>query len=91
MTKLTGLITKLKKGDIVVVLSGKDKGKTGEIVNFSTKKARVIVKGINLVKDNIIPKNNPKCLLAISKNAKISRNEKCPATGKKYKHCCGAL
>ena len=22
---------------------------------------------------------------------KIARNEKCPATGKKYKHCCGAL
>ena len=35
--------------------------------------------------------NNPKCLLIISKNEKISRNEKCPATGKKYKHCCGAL
>ena len=36
-------------------------------------------------------KNNPKCLLIIKKNEKISRNEKCPATGKKYKHCCGAL
>ena len=35
--------------------------------------------------------NNPKCLLIIRKNEKISRNEKCPATGKKYKHCCGAL
>ncbi len=35
--------------------------------------------------------NNPKCLLVIKKNEKISRNEKCPSTGKKYKHCCGAL
>ena len=35
--------------------------------------------------------NNPKCLLVIKKNEKITRNEKCPATGKKYKHCCGAL
>ena len=35
--------------------------------------------------------NNPKCLLVIKKNEKISRNEKCPATGKKYKYCCGAL
>ena len=25
------------------------------------------------------------------KNEKISRNERCPETGKKYKHCCGAL
>ena len=35
--------------------------------------------------------NNPDCLLMIKKNEKISRNEKCPSTGKKYKHCCGAL
>ncbi len=35
--------------------------------------------------------NNPKCLLVIKKDEKISRNEKCPATGKKYKHCCGFL
>tara|TARA_B100000029_G_scaffold256843_1_gene253571 strand:+ start:262 stop:2841 length:2580 start_codon:yes stop_codon:yes gene_type:complete len=35
--------------------------------------------------------NNPDCLLEIKKNEKISRNEKCPATGKKYKNCCGAL
>ena len=35
--------------------------------------------------------NNPKCLLVIKKNEKISRNEKCPLTEKKYKHCCGAL
>ena len=35
--------------------------------------------------------NNPKCLLVIKKDEKISRNEKCPSTGKKYKHCCGAL
>ena len=34
---------------------------------------------------------NPKCLLVINKDEKTSRNEKCPATGKKFKHCCGAL
>ena len=33
----------------------------------------------------------PNCLLRIKKNEKFSRNEKCPATGKKYKNCCGAL
>jgi len=40
---------------------------------------------------NKILGKDPNCLLKISKNEKISRNEKCPATGKKYKHCCGAL
>ncbi len=35
--------------------------------------------------------NNPKCLLVIHKDQKISRNERCEATGKKFKNCCGAL
>ena len=35
--------------------------------------------------------SNPKCLLLLKKGVKISRNEKCPATGKKFKQCCGAL
>ena len=45
-------------------------------------------------KDKIIKKSivdNPDCLLLLKKNEKISRNEKCKATGKKYKHCCGSL
>ncbi len=35
--------------------------------------------------------NNPKCLLVLKKNQKISRNERCESTGKKFKNCCGAL
>jgi preprotein translocase subunit SecA len=35
--------------------------------------------------------NNPKCLLILRKEQKISRNDRCEATGKKFKHCCGAL
>ena len=35
--------------------------------------------------------NNPKCLLILKKDEKISRNEKCEATDKKFKNCCGAL
>ena len=35
--------------------------------------------------------NDPKCLLIQRKGEKISRNEKCEATGKKFKNCCGAL
>ncbi len=35
--------------------------------------------------------DNPKCLLILKKNQKISRNERCEATGKKFKNCCGAL
>ena len=35
--------------------------------------------------------NNPNCLLLKKKGEKISRNERCEATGKKFKYCCGAL
>lgn len=42
--------TPLKSGDKVVVIAGKDKGKTGEITKVITKSDRVIVSGVNLVK-----------------------------------------
>jgi len=35
--------------------------------------------------------DNPKCLILLKKNEKISRNDRCEATGKKFKNCCGAL
>ena len=40
---------------------------------------------------NININNNPKCLLVLNREGKISRNARCEATGKKFKHCCGAL
>ena len=35
--------------------------------------------------------SDPKCLLIQKKDQKLSRNEKCEATGKKFKNCCGSL
>ena len=40
----------VKKGDEVVVLAGKEKGKRGKIIAVSPKKARVIVEGLQLIK-----------------------------------------
>lgn len=45
----------VKKGDTVVVISGKEKGKQGEIIAVDTKKERVTVKGLNLVKRHTKP------------------------------------
>ena len=39
---------KIKKGDRVVVLSGKDKGKTGEVTRAMPKDGKVIVSGVNI-------------------------------------------
>lgn len=41
---------KLRKGDTVKVLSGNDKGKTGEILEVIPKTEKIIVKGINIRK-----------------------------------------
>ena len=41
---------KVKKGDKVVVITGRDKGKTGEIMKVLREQNRVIVQGVNMVK-----------------------------------------
>ena len=38
-----------------------------------------------------LKEHRPKCLLSLNKEGKISRNEKCPETGKKFKNCCGSF
>lgn len=45
----------VKKGDTVVVLSGKDKGKQGKIIQAFPKKAQVIVEEVNKVKRHTKP------------------------------------
>ena len=40
---------KIKKGDRVVVLSGKDKGKTGEVTKAMPKDGKVVVAGVNII------------------------------------------
>ncbi|KQV42580.1 MULTISPECIES: 50S ribosomal protein L24 [unclassified Rhizobium] len=41
---------KIRKGDKVVVLTGKDKGRTGEVLQVLPKEDRAVVRGVNLVK-----------------------------------------
>jgi len=41
---------KVKKGDTVVVIKGKDKGKKGKVLNIFLAKSKALVEGINLVK-----------------------------------------
>ncbi|MGC2857078.1 50S ribosomal protein L24 [Novispirillum sp. DQ9] len=41
---------KIRKGDTVVVLTGKDKGKSGQVLKALPQESRVVVQGINVVK-----------------------------------------
>ncbi len=52
---------------------------------------RIIEKTERKEKNNTSVVDNPKCLLIIKKNQKVSRNDRCEATGKKFKNCCGSL
>jgi len=51
--------SRLKKGDKVMVVSGKEKGKTGEVTQFSVSSNRVLIEGLNQVKRHVKagPKN----------------------------------
>ncbi|MEX6507701.1 50S ribosomal protein L24 [Jiella sp. M17.18] len=41
---------KIRKGDKVVVLAGKDKGRTGEVIQVMPKDDRALVRGVNMIK-----------------------------------------
>lgn len=49
------MVSKYKKGDTIVVLSGKDKGKTGKIAKVLPKKSLILVEEINIVKKHVKP------------------------------------
>lgn len=44
------MAAKIKKGDRVVVLTGRDKGRSGEVIRVEPKEERALVRGLNTVK-----------------------------------------
>ena len=47
---------KIRKGDDVKVIAGKDKGKTGRVLQMVTEKDRIIVEGVNVITRHIKPR-----------------------------------
>ena len=79
---------KLKKGDNVIVLSGNDKGKTGEVLSVIPKSEKVIVKGINVRKKHVKPRKQGEegGILSVECGMPISKvNVVCPKCGKTTK------
>jgi len=51
---------KLKINDEVIILAGKDKGKTGAILDLNFKRMKALIKGVNMIKKTMKPtKENP--------------------------------
>ena len=44
------MAAKIKKGDTVIVIAGRDKGRTGEVIEMRRGDGRVLVRGVNIVK-----------------------------------------
>jgi large subunit ribosomal protein L24 len=49
------MASRIRKGDTVVVISGKDKGKKGKVMRVLHEDGRVVVEGVNLVKRHMKP------------------------------------
>ena len=84
----------VKTGDNVMVISGKDKGKTGKVLQTSPKEGKVIVEGLNMVTKHVKPRRQgeqggipvcPKC----GKATRVGHSVK---DGKTVRVCrkCGA-
>ncbi len=75
----------VKKGDKVMVLSGKDKGKTGAVIQAIPKKGKAVVEGINKVKRHTKPSQSNPQLGIIVKEAPVHAAKLmlvCPACDK---------
>jgi large subunit ribosomal protein L24 len=44
------MAAKIKKGDTVIVIAGRDKGRTGEVIEMRRQEGRALVRGVNVVK-----------------------------------------
>ncbi|WP_417321136.1 50S ribosomal protein L24 [Emcibacter sp.] len=78
---------KIRKGDEVVVLTGKDKGKTGEIIKMLPSEGRAVVQGVNVVKRHTRPSQTTQGGI-VTKEASIHISNlalKDPKTGKPTK------
>ena len=75
----------VKKGDTVVVLSGKDKGKQGKVIEALPKKDKVVVEGVNKVKRHTKPNQKAPQGGIITKEAPMHARKVmlvCPACSK---------
>lgn len=76
---------KIKKGDNVVVISGKDRGKTGKVILVLPKKNRIVIEGVNKMKKHAKSKRQDKKGQKVEINAPIDISNilfKCPKCNK---------
>lgn len=93
---------KIKKDDLVLIISGKDKGKKGKVLEVLPSKNRIVVEGVNIVRKHRRPRSESEKgqIVEIIKSINVSNTKLvCPKCGqstrvgykiikkKKYKIC----
>ncbi len=63
---------KIKKGDNVKMLSGKDRNKTGKVLNVIPTEGRIVVEGLNMIKRHTKPRQQGQKGQIVSKERAIS-------------------
>ena len=79
---------RIKKGDNVQVLSGNDKGKTGEVLEVIPKANKVVVKGVNVRKKHVKARRQGEesGIISVESSIPVSKvNVVCPKCGKATK------
>jgi large subunit ribosomal protein L24 len=76
---------KIKKGDTVLIISGKDRGRKGKVLKAFPKESKILVEGINLKKKHIKPKREGEKgqIVQVSAPIPVSKAKLiCPKCGK---------
>jgi large subunit ribosomal protein L24 len=63
---------KIKKNDLVMVVSGRDRGKTGKVTKVLPKERKIIVERVNLVKRHLKPRSGAQAGGIVEKEAPLS-------------------
>ena len=75
----------VKKGDEVIVISGKDRGKSGKVLEVSPREGKVIVEGINMITKHVKPRRMGEPGGIVDAEAPMYASKvmlKCPKCGK---------
>jgi large subunit ribosomal protein L24 len=73
---------RIKKGDTVVVLAGKNKGKQGQVLRIANKKGRVFVERVNMIKKHQKPTQQSSQGGIVEKEASINASNVAPVCPK---------
>ena len=79
---------KIKKGDKIQIITGKDKGKTGKVLQVFPKKTKVVIEGLNLLVKNTRPRKQGEKGQQVQFPASLDISNiilVCPKCGKKTK------